>query len=118
MLPAEPSMVSPYSSSPAVGGAPSFATIGSTRPCPAAPATYRRTRPRQNWRSDGWRSQQVVEKPGEFADTFAFPGYDAVQLAAAHAAMTEGRSPLVIACFDRRLNKAASVLDMEVPAIP
>ena len=63
-------------------------------------------------------SQQVVEKAGEFADTFALRGYDSVQLAAAHEAMTEGRRPLVFACFDRRLNKAASVLDMEVPAIP
>jgi predicted nucleic acid-binding protein len=63
-------------------------------------------------------SQQIVEKAGEFADTFALRGYDAVQLAAAHVAMTEGRSPLLFACLDRRLNKAASVPDMEVPAIP
>jgi predicted nucleic acid-binding protein len=63
-------------------------------------------------------SQRVVEKAGEFADTFALRGHDAVQLAAAHEAMTEGRSPVVFACFDRRLNKAASVLHMEVPAMP
>lgn len=63
-------------------------------------------------------SQQVVERAGEFADTFALRGYDAVQLAAAHVAMTEGRNPLAFACFDRRLNNAAAVLDMEVPAIP
>ncbi|MGH8583732.1 MAG: type II toxin-antitoxin system VapC family toxin [Gammaproteobacteria bacterium] len=58
-------------------------------------------------------TQPVVERAGEFADTFALRAYDAVQLAAAHHAMAVAQEPLVFACFDARLNKASRVLGME-----
>jgi predicted nucleic acid-binding protein len=58
-------------------------------------------------------TQSVVEKAGEFADTFALHAYDAVQLAAAHHAMAVSDEPLVFGCFDARLNKASRVLGME-----
>jgi predicted nucleic acid-binding protein len=61
-------------------------------------------------------TQAVVEKAGEFADTFALRGNDAVQLAAAHEAMAQSRLPLTFACFDARLSKAAKVLGMALPA--
>jgi uncharacterized protein len=47
----------------------------------------------------------VVEKAGEFADTFALRAYDAVQLVAAHPAMAVSDEPLVFGCFDARLKK-------------
>lgn len=60
-------------------------------------------------------SQAVVEKAGEFADTFALRGYDSVQLAAAWHAKEVSRLAVNFAGFDSRLNKAARVLGMEAP---
>jgi predicted nucleic acid-binding protein len=58
-------------------------------------------------------SQAVVEDAGDLADTFALRAYDAVQLAAARYVMAVTETPLLFACFDARLNKAARVLGME-----
>lgn len=60
-------------------------------------------------------TQAVVERAGEFADTFALRGYDSVQLAAADEAKQISRLPVSFACFDSRLNKAARVLGMKAP---
>ena len=49
---------------------------------------------------------------GDYADTFALRGYDSIQLAAAFEAGRVAESPICFACFDTRLNKAASVLGM------
>lgn len=57
-------------------------------------------------------TQPLVERAGEYADTFALRGYDSVQLAAAAEAASITRSPITFACFDMRLNKAAKVLGM------
>jgi uncharacterized protein len=57
-------------------------------------------------------SQALVVRAGEYADTFALRGYDAVQLAAAQELAIAGAEPLAFACFDARLNKAARVLGM------
>jgi predicted nucleic acid-binding protein len=60
-------------------------------------------------------TQALVERAGEFAEGFALRGYDAVQLAAAqvlHAALAERVSFL---SFDRRLNRAAVLLGLDVP---
>lgn len=56
-------------------------------------------------------TQQLVERAADYADTFALRGYDSVQLAAAFE-LGRAESPICFACFDTRLNKAASVLGM------
>ena len=59
-------------------------------------------------------SQQLVEAAGRFADGFALRGYDSVQLAAAHELHMSSEQPVTFACFDRRLNQAAQLLQLEV----
>lgn len=56
--------------------------------------------------------QTLVEQAGEYADMFALRGYDSIQLAAAFEAGHISQSPILFACFDSRLNKAAKVLGM------
>ncbi len=56
--------------------------------------------------------QALVERAGDYADTFALRGYDSIQLAAAFEAGRISQSSICFACFDMRLNKAASVLGM------
>jgi predicted nucleic acid-binding protein len=56
--------------------------------------------------------QVMVELAGEYADTFALRGYDSIQLAAAAEAGRISEVPIVFACFDTRLNKAAKLLGM------
>jgi predicted nucleic acid-binding protein len=57
-------------------------------------------------------SQPVVERAGDYADTFALRGYDSVQLAAAYEAGRIAETAIDFTCFDTRLNKAAQVLGM------
>ena len=59
-------------------------------------------------------SQPLVEAAGRFADGFALRGYDSVQLAAAHALHITSEQSVTFACFDRRLNQAAQLLQLEV----
>jgi predicted nucleic acid-binding protein len=56
--------------------------------------------------------QTLVERAGEYADTFALRGYDSIQLAAAFEAGRVSQSPIFFASFDTRLNKAAKLLGM------
>lgn len=56
--------------------------------------------------------QALVERAGNYADTFALRGYDSIQLAAAFEAGRIAQSTICFACFDARLNKAADVLGM------
>ena len=56
--------------------------------------------------------QALVERAGDYADTFALRGYDSIQLAAAFETGRIAQSPICFACFDARLNKAAIVLGM------
>jgi predicted nucleic acid-binding protein len=58
-------------------------------------------------------SQSVVERAGEYADTFALRGYDSVQLAAAFEAGRIAETAIEFACFDARSTKAARVLGMD-----
>jgi predicted nucleic acid-binding protein len=55
-------------------------------------------------------NQDLVERAGEFADTFALRAYDSAQLAAAAAAAA--RTEVFFACFDTRLNRVAKILGM------
>ena len=50
------------------------------------------------------------------AEAFALRGYDSVQLAAVHSLHEQLDLPLTFACFDRRLNQAAQLLQPEVLA--
>ena len=59
-------------------------------------------------------SQQLVETAGRFAEVFALRGYDSVQLAAAHELHVNAAQSVLFACFDRRLNQAAQLLQLEV----
>ncbi len=64
-------------------------------------------------------SQPLVEVAGCFADAFALRGYDSVQLAAAHQLHVTTALPLTFASYDRRLNQAAQLLQLEVlPSAP
>lgn len=58
-------------------------------------------------------SQSIVERAGEYADTFALRGYDSVQLAAAFETAKLAEVNIEFACFDIRLNKAAQVLGLQ-----
>ena len=57
-------------------------------------------------------NQALVERAGDYAETFALRGYDSVQLAAAFETGHISQSPIAFACFDTRLNKAAKFLGM------
>lgn len=59
-------------------------------------------------------SQPLVEAAGRFADGFALRGYDSVQLAAAQQLQNTIEQPLTFACFDRRLNQAAELLQLQL----
>ncbi|MDO9012869.1 MAG: type II toxin-antitoxin system VapC family toxin [Gallionella sp.] len=56
--------------------------------------------------------QMLVERAGDYADTFALRGYDSIQLAAAFETGRIAQLPVCFACFDMRLNKAAGILGM------
>ncbi len=59
-------------------------------------------------------NQPLVETAGRFADEFALRGYDSVQLAAAHELHVNAEQTVVFASYDRRLNQAALLLQLEV----
>lgn len=58
-------------------------------------------------------SQRIVELAGEHADLYALRACDAVQLATADYLAEHSERSVGFACFDRRLNKAATALGME-----
>jgi len=57
-------------------------------------------------------TQSLVERAGDYADTFALRGDDSVQLAAAAEAAEIAGAKIDFACFDIRLNRAARVLGL------
>ena len=61
-------------------------------------------------------TQPLVELAGDLADTFGLRGYDAVQLASAQQVAVAGGEDLCYVSFDRRLNRAAQVLGMNLVA--
>jgi predicted nucleic acid-binding protein len=74
-----------------------------------------RTRFRNDWSNFAVVevAQGVVELAGDYADTFALRGYDSVQLASAQILKVGASEAFCFACFDTRLQKAASVLGMQ-----
>jgi predicted nucleic acid-binding protein len=59
-------------------------------------------------------TQAVVERAGDLAETFALRGYDSVQLAAACEILTVVPGGVAFGCFDRRLDKAARLLGLNI----
>jgi predicted nucleic acid-binding protein len=57
-------------------------------------------------------TQHLVERAGDYADTFALRAYDSIQLAAAFETARISQLPTLFACFDARLNKAANTLGL------
>ena len=57
-------------------------------------------------------SQQVVEKAAEYAMVFGLRAYDSVQLASAAVWTQQTEEPVMFACFDTQLNRAAKVLNL------
>ena len=55
-----------------------------------------------------------MESAGRLADGFALRAYDSVQLAAARELHITTALPLSFASYDRRLNQAAQLLQLEV----
>lgn len=69
-----------------------------------------------------WPAYTVVElSPGlaetaaEFAEAFALRGFDAIQLASAHLAKSSVPETVSFFAFDRRLNRAARLLGLQLP---
>ena len=62
--------------------------------------------------------QALVQKAGRIADAFVLRGYDSVQMAAAHELHASAKQPVTFVSYDRRLNQAAQLLQMEVPPNP
>lgn len=58
-------------------------------------------------------SQSVVERSGDYAETFALRAYDSIQLATAQELAQLSGARIAFACFDSRLNKAAKTLGMD-----
>ncbi|MGF1614637.1 MAG: type II toxin-antitoxin system VapC family toxin [Gammaproteobacteria bacterium] len=52
----------------------------------------------------------LVQRAADLAEAFALRAYDSVHLAAADFLFKQKVAPMTFACFDRRLNQAASVL--------
>lgn len=60
-------------------------------------------------------SSSFLERAAELAEGFALRGYDSLHLAAADLLRQTVPAPLVFACFDRHLNRAAKLLGMKCP---
>lgn len=58
-------------------------------------------------------NQPLVELAGDLADAFALSAYDSVQLASAKSLKQHAPDDLIFACFDRRLQKAATMMGIE-----
>ena len=59
-------------------------------------------------------SQPLLNLAVKLVDSFALRAYDAMHLSAAQTLSRESAEKLYFACFDRRLNRAAEVLGMQV----
>jgi predicted nucleic acid-binding protein len=60
-------------------------------------------------------SPGLAEKAAEFAETFALRGFDAIQLASADLVRSSKPEAVSFFAFDRRLNRAARLLGLELP---
>lgn len=56
----------------------------------------------------------MIQHAADLADAFALRAYDSVHLAAADILAKQSKQPIIFACFDRQLNKAAAVLGLSL----
>jgi len=56
----------------------------------------------------------LLQKASEYIEAFALRAYDSVHLAAAHNIYSQEQQDLVFACFDKKLNQAAKILNFEL----
>ena len=61
-----------------------------------------------------WAEAMAGMARRQFADAFALRGYVSVQLAAANELHVNAEQTVVFASYDRRLNQAAQLLQLEV----
>ena len=61
-------------------------------------------------------STVLAEKAAEFAETFALRGFDAIQLASAHLVKSNVPEAVSLFALDRRLNRAARLLGLDLPS--
>ncbi|MDP1691450.1 MAG: type II toxin-antitoxin system VapC family toxin [Burkholderiaceae bacterium] len=61
-------------------------------------------------------SPDLAEMAAEFAETFALRGFDAIQLASAHLVKSNAPEAVSFFAFDRRLNRAARLLGLNLPS--
>jgi len=59
-------------------------------------------------------TSELLERAGDFAEAFALRAYDSVHLAAAQLLHEGAEETVVFACYDRRLNQAASILGLDL----
>jgi predicted nucleic acid-binding protein len=59
-------------------------------------------------------THMLMQRAVELADAFALRAYDSVHLAASVMLYRESRQPVIFACFDQHLNKAAKILGMDL----
>ena len=97
------------------------ATAAMTRPVREDPASAAAIEQARQGLSRLWQAlvivevnQPLVEAADRLADAFALRGYDSVQLAAPHQLQSNIEQSVTFACFDRRLNQAAQLLQLQV----
>ncbi len=61
-------------------------------------------------------TQMIASLAGDYADTLALRGYEAVQLASASAGEKASAVSWTFMSFDRRLNRAARIMGLAIPA--
>lgn len=59
-------------------------------------------------------NQKLVKLAGDIAEAFALRAYDSVQLAAAQRLHQRTGGKMTFACFDKRLQKAAAIMGLQV----
>lgn len=59
-------------------------------------------------------TQILMKKAADFAEAFSLRAYDSIHLAAADFLSKQSKQPTIFGCFDLQLNKAASILGLEL----
>jgi len=62
-------------------------------------------------------NKQLLEQAADFSDAFSLRAYDSMHLAAATLLFRQSKQPLLFACFDQHLNKAAKILGLDLLVI-
>ena len=60
-------------------------------------------------------NKDLVQMAGDLADSYTLRGYDAIHLASAMTLQQELSSPIAFSCFDKILQKASELVDLNQP---